>query len=591
MRPKTFLIICAILLVSALAASGQIASSSQPRAAKIKLLAVSEDPEGFEGSIADMSLVVAPGTGRLFMDTFPLSKLDTQLSTRFAKEYVCGFLEIDCQEYDFFYTIRSESHLVGGPSAGAAAAILTYASLTGKSLDGRIAITGTLNSGGLIGPVGGIKEKIEAAGEDDISIVLIPSGERFVEVDNQSLDLVEHGRDVGVDVREISTLDDALEIIFQVPKKQYPEEIELDPSYVERMRSVSRDLCGRALGLRTEVYGLVHPNQSQDFDDLYRKGVANLANGTYYAAASYCYGSALGFGRLLLEEAQPDEGIMTDRITELRSEMDEFAIKLDMQEIQNINDLQTKMVVVERLIDARDLATAASLLLDTANASDAITLVAAARERYQSAVYWTRFFGMDGPDLEIDSIALRESCVMKIGEAQQRLSFVRLYFPLALIETSTEIEYAREDYFNKNYALCLFKAAKAQAEANVVLSLLGIEDDNLNATLDRKMALAKRSVQAQQEKGLFPIIGYSYYEYAESLRDEDPSSAMVYAEYALELSNLDTYFQRHVSRMRNAGFDSGLFPLLFSFITGILFGLLIALLIWRRPERDARHRR
>jgi hypothetical protein len=38
-------------------------------------------------------------------------------------------------------------------------------------------------------------------------------------------------------------------------------------------------------------------------------------------------------------------------------------------------------------------------------------------------------------------------------------------------------------------------------------------------------------------------LGYSYYEYAESLKEEQPFSALLYAEYSLELSNLDIYFK------------------------------------------------
>ena len=63
------------------------------------------------------------------------------MSTRFAKEIACNFLEIDCSKKDFFYTIRSDSTIVGGPSAGSAIAILTTLLLNNQQVNESISIT------------------------------------------------------------------------------------------------------------------------------------------------------------------------------------------------------------------------------------------------------------------------------------------------------------------------------------------------------------------------------------------------------------------------------------------------------------------
>ena len=140
----------------------------------ITLLAVSETETGFAGSTADLVLEIKPGTGHVFIDSFPLTKIDTQVTTRFAKEIACSYLEIDCRAYDFFYTMRASSAIVGGASAGAATTVLTVATLQGITLPQDIAMTGTINSGNLIGSVSGLKEKIEAAAQKEISVVLLP---------------------------------------------------------------------------------------------------------------------------------------------------------------------------------------------------------------------------------------------------------------------------------------------------------------------------------------------------------------------------------------------------------------------------------
>ena len=61
----------------------------------MKLLAVKETESGYEGGIADLFLEIKPGSGRVFLETFPLTRTDTQMSTRFAKAIACDILEKD----------------------------------------------------------------------------------------------------------------------------------------------------------------------------------------------------------------------------------------------------------------------------------------------------------------------------------------------------------------------------------------------------------------------------------------------------------------------------------------------------------------
>ena len=82
----------------------------------MKLLAVSDTQNGEVGGIADLYLEINSGTGRVFLETFPLTKVDTQISTRLAKEIACDFADIDCSKYDFFYTITADSPIIAGPS-------------------------------------------------------------------------------------------------------------------------------------------------------------------------------------------------------------------------------------------------------------------------------------------------------------------------------------------------------------------------------------------------------------------------------------------------------------------------------------------
>ena len=107
-----FIILNILLIPNVLAKQGHM-----------KLLAVKESENGYEGGIADLYLEIKPGSGRVFLETFPLTKTDTQMSTRFAKAIACDIIEKDCDDTDFFYTITADSAIIAGPSAGSSLAI------------------------------------------------------------------------------------------------------------------------------------------------------------------------------------------------------------------------------------------------------------------------------------------------------------------------------------------------------------------------------------------------------------------------------------------------------------------------------------
>lgn len=64
---------------------------------------------------------------------------------------------------------------VDGPSAGVSMAVAIYSALTGNTVDNKIAMTGEVSIRGLIKPVGGVLDKIEAARLAEIERVLIPA--------------------------------------------------------------------------------------------------------------------------------------------------------------------------------------------------------------------------------------------------------------------------------------------------------------------------------------------------------------------------------------------------------------------------------
>jgi len=80
-------------------------------------------------------------------------------------------------DFQFPFSVSIDAGNVGGPSAGLMFSLGIYDKLTSGSLTGgqNIAGTGTINSAGAVGPIGGIRQKLVGAKEGGANYFLAPS--------------------------------------------------------------------------------------------------------------------------------------------------------------------------------------------------------------------------------------------------------------------------------------------------------------------------------------------------------------------------------------------------------------------------------
>lgn len=109
-------------------------------------------------------------------------------------------------------SVRGDSYLPttsDGPSAGAVMAVGFLALLRGDFIQRGIALTGTVDSDGRIGPVGNIPDKIRAAAREGFRTILIP-GDQYYDphwnLDHLSVEL-------GVAIREVATIEEAYHLM------------------------------------------------------------------------------------------------------------------------------------------------------------------------------------------------------------------------------------------------------------------------------------------------------------------------------------------------------------------------------------------
>ena len=288
----------------------------------------------------------------------------------------------------------------------------------------------------------------------------------------------------------------------------------------------------------------------------------------YYSAASFCFGSNIRLYQVFLESKNFSEKKYEGLFEELKKEILKYEETIDKTEIKTISDLESYMVVKERLLEA----------LDYTEKKDNNSLeysYAYANERLRSAHSWAEFLNHKGEQFKFDKERLKEICRQKIAESEERLQYASIYIPFGLESPKTELSRAYDDFNSGNYELCIFKASKSKAESNVILSSIGVNEDYLKEYIENKLKIAGRVISKAAEKNRFPILGYSYYQYAISLKD-DPYSALLYTEYALELSNLDLYFEKRELFIIPKIEMEKMHLLIIGILIGMLAGILIS---------------
>jgi len=562
-------------------------------ASGINLLAVSETESGYRGSVVHLDLEVLPGTGRILINTDPLTRTDTQISFRIATQIACAEANVDCSMLDFIYSLDSRSSLVSGPSAGAAVSALAYSRLKGYSLREDAALTGTINAGGIIGPVDGIREKIAAASKNNITLVLIPKISFEIEPEDQknssanlsglnSEVIEDFGYSLGVKVIRVSNLYEALSYLSSDFNKKsgYSEPtIVQDSKYSEIMRNISEELCSETSHLLNEA---AHPNSTTEYIsalNLSRRAAEDYSLGMYYSSASRCFGANLKLRALLTSKSSPtpEELILRfdSAFSSLKSVRDSLPSKYSTAE-----DLQTYMIVSSRLDEAEKYLKDARISIIEKNYTEALTSISYAEERIKSAVLWKRFFALSGRKVLITKEKLQEACISKLGEAQNSYEYAEMIYPEYLNSTKEKIEDALSDLKNGDYALCLYRAAIAKSEADSFLLLSGLRNENITPYISARIDAAKRAIANNQKSGISPVIGLSYYEYSVSLINDSPSSSLIYAGYALELSNLSPYLfgKKEIPKQ----LIISILLLVSTFSAGFFSALLLVLIISRR---------
>lgn len=597
---KIVLIVSLIILVSpvilqqasANVTSGEIYESEDTilyRNVTVYAPAVASTGSGYVGVISTITVTIQnKGNGRVFVDTLPLTQVDMQGSARLAVKVASALVEndesciINPQDFDYFFVVRTDASIIGGPSAGAVMTIATVALLEKWSLDKNTVMTGMINPDGSIGPIGGIPQKIDAAWDVGAKRFLIPKGQgTYTEmvtttetkngrartttspvVKTVEEYVVEKGYDI--EVVEVAEINEALENFtgFRYYFEGTNSEITTE-HYVEAMQPLASRLLKNASEMNSIAQSKFNdsdiPNyfptyHREDVNDELQSAKSTLKESeTWYGEEIYYTSTSKSFQSLVYSRfviyacdyfdsgnSSYLEKLLSDVEKNYKNASDEAVVA----EINGFITLQSVGAAQRRVSEAKAYLDIAKSEIDSlATYSDVLSFLdklALIVERSNSVSWWidigTKF--NDVGQLSEDTI---ENLALEyMGEAQQ----ASIYSSILVKEMGSSytnslsylsnaealIETARDDHDNGFYSAALFEALEALVKANLAIEIIGTNsEEKINYSRDT----ASNNIAKNRKQGIEPILAVSYYEFAESLNEESAyDSALLYYKYS-----------------------------------------------------------
>ena len=565
-----------LMLLLPFASSAAAECPSEGHTVVLKAPAVSRTADGqLIGVATDFVITVAPGTGHVYVETWPLAEVDMQASARLAAQIAGKVLGVDMSKYDVFIQIKADSPIIGGPSAGGTMTVGIIAALEGWKVNPKVMMTGMINPDGTIGPVGGILEKASAAHDVGAQLFLIPQGQRIqyvqetqkkeiggiVEINTQTkkVDVVEYAKERwGLTVIEIKDIYDAVYYFtgHKIPRPEAPAYIKIDTAFLKE--DALRDYDNTTAYYRSTLEKLKksdvnYATYTTLMEALNEAGIIlnqskkSLDDGRYYTTMSKDFQA-----RIIIRHVDWYLGVKSgddvQRILKTTgSQINASESRVSNITIRGTTMLQAVAAAEERVEQAKSLLDEAWKYYYNGDYWDAVGDAAYAYERAKTAIFWAslgeRFASGDVISRDVVKTTARDY----IDESNLIVTYIESMYGTVGGDLSQSIQQAEQYYEDGKYSAALFTAMEARVRAQVFLDTLGI--DNQTVLKDKLAGMkesAKVAIAMAQNQGITPVLAIAYYEFAESYEQsaeengsmEDLQTAMIFYQYARETANL-----------------------------------------------------
>ena len=551
------------------------------------------------------------GSGNVFVSTSPLTKVDTQASARVARDVACQTLDFNCSNYDFYYIIKSNSPIVGGPSAGAAMTIATMSEIKGITPYSDVLITGTITPYGDIGPVGGVYEKAIAASHF-AKIFLVPEGENEItqKVGNATIttDLNNYmEKNYNLSVIEIKDVYDAFKYMTGYEIKR--PEAKVISYNQEGMKKIAKDLIGIAKNKYPKIdYSKISPEVTSKIsqaiksgNDTYKKALNSFDNEKYYSAASFAVNAITNYEYAKnLYGLYTNEHFFDDKSNSIRQGLYTVKATINNAKIDSPQDIEAISISYDRLMEAYEYLDKANKDYYSGNKEQAMYELAYAEMRRVSSYDWLFLLSTFKGNLSLrfSQENLKDLAIQKLDYASTYVAYADvLVSSQGNIAAHEDLKDAMDSYNKGEYLYSIFESTRAYADASIAIEAPYILL-NSNKTLDDFRKGTLEVISKVESEGITPIMALNYLEYGDTLRDKDPTMAFIYYAYArnfatltkeilsnekVSIENKGVIIEKHYETLYKINYKSEIIQELIVLASGVLAGISFA--IWRFEKR------
>jgi len=486
-----------------------------------------------EGLVANLTLEIEPGTGKVWSAVTPLVGTTTQNAEREAVRLASNFSK-DSKKYDYKFTITSSASIVEGPSAGAAMALLTASMLTDRKIPDEVSITGTIDSDGTVGPVGGVFEKAKEASKTGVKLFLIPRGEAVQTVRLQdgvrSVNLLEYApQQWGLTVVEVDTLADAMELAFldikdidvnasavEIIPDFVPEKINL-PNNLGSFKILTTNYINETKQITSEARNalssslLEDPSATEFLLQTLNSAEQTLSNAEILNEQNYLY-SAANFAFLarvdavLVKEVSVNPSLLKSNSTaldlklfELRQEINNFEVKLSgpvpKDGLEWFVSAQQRFTYARLTVDR--LLSEKTVVVDGV-AEDDVLIALKNLQDYSFAVSWLDvskdFYNISAEtkDYVAPSSIFEADASAAISEAE--LSYKKLAAESDRSDILRRIDSAKNEFEKGWFEAAWVDAVSAKALSDSELASSGIGNEDLAKSLQTEILNAEKKL-------------------------------------------------------------------------------------------------
>ena len=523
MRKKIFL---AIFWLSILAIGNVYALEN---GVTIPLVADRMSDQGEEGTILSAQVIVTNGTGHVFVDTNPYTQVDLQGSARIAAMVASDVLGVDEKSYDFYYVIDIGSPIIGGPSAGGALTVATIAAMNKWEIKPGVVMTGMIDPDETIGPVGGIPFKLEAAVTKNTSLFLVPQGQLIVNIANTTtirrgpiitssmtedvVDLVALGKKLNIDVKEVSTIQDAvLEFTGHDISKPFINKTVFTSNYLNLLEPLAIQLKNESKNMYKDTVSITDNNLIKNAENLQNRADDLVNNKKYYAATSLYFESMINILAAKwgyeYDHTKNKEQYLADLTKNVEEQIQNSEKDLNKFKSNGISDVEVIGAAESRIVLASNTLENAKNLKNT---NDIISALAFAHERARTAQWWLTLAVPSGKIIPED--ILKDRSGWYLGQAQS----IGTYVQALLAEsggdhiTIGDMTLAQKEIDRGYYSGAIFDSLQVISRFSTVIGLAGIKDPSprINQSADSAQAV----INEVRSKGIEPTLAVSAYEY------------------------------------------------------------------------------